>query len=72
MVEAGGGGGGKPAMDYYPVEGGVVILLGMLHATETGKSSNRLGLWLIWPSPYLYYKGCRFCRRLKAGLIMGS
>ena len=27
--------------------GGVAILLDMLHATETGISSGRLGLWLV-------------------------
>ena len=28
------------------MRGGVAILLGMLHAKETGISSGRLGLWL--------------------------
>ena len=27
---------GNPAMDQHPVQGGVAILLGLLHATETG------------------------------------
>ena len=27
-------------MDWYPVQGGVAILLGLLHATETGISSG--------------------------------
>ena len=38
---------GNHAMDYYPVQEEVAILLGMLHATETGRSSDRLGLWLV-------------------------
>ena len=39
--------GGNPAMDQYPVQGGVAILLGLLHATETGISPGRLGLSLL-------------------------
>ena len=38
---------GNPAMDQHPVKGewgGVPILLGMLHAKETGISSGLLGL----------------------------
>ena len=38
---------GSPAMDQHPVQGGVGVLLGMLHATETGISSGRLGPWLV-------------------------
>ena len=38
---------GKPAMDYHPVQGGVAIFLGMLHAKETGIGSDLLGLWLV-------------------------
>ena len=34
-------------MDYHPVQGGVAILLGMLHAKETRISSGQLGLWLV-------------------------
>ena len=34
------GGGGNPAMDSHPIQGGVTILLGLLHATETGISSG--------------------------------
>ena len=30
-----------------PSRGGVAILLGMLHAKETGISSSRLSLWLV-------------------------
>ena len=40
-------GGGNPAIDQHPVQGGVTILLGMPHAKETGISSDRLGLWLV-------------------------
>ena len=40
--------GGNPAMDYHPVQGRAAIFLGMLHAKETGISSGRLGLWLIY------------------------
>ena len=39
--------GGNPAMDKHPVQGGVEILLGMLHAKETGMSAGGLGLWLM-------------------------
>ena len=39
--------GGNPAMDRHPVQGRVAILLGMLHAKETGMSSGRLGVWLV-------------------------
>ena len=34
-------------MDKDPVQGGVTILMGMLHAKETGISSSRLGLSLM-------------------------
>ena len=41
--------GGNPAMDYqHPVQQGLPILQGMLHAKETEISSGRLGLWLVW------------------------
>ena len=40
--------GGNPAMDYHPVQGVVAILLGRLHATETGISYGRVGLWLVF------------------------
>ena len=43
-----GWGGGDPAMtDEHPVQGGIVIFLGMLNAKETGISSGDLGLWLV-------------------------
>ena len=32
--------GDNPAMDQHPIQGGVAILLGMLHAKETGISSG--------------------------------
>ena len=32
--------GGNPAIDWHPVQGGEAILLGMLHAKETGISSG--------------------------------
>ena len=35
--------GGNPALDQHPVYRGVAILLGILHATETGISSSRFG-----------------------------
>ena len=38
---------GNPEMDWHPVQGGVAILLGMLHGKETGISSGHLGLRLI-------------------------
>ena len=31
-----------------PFQGGVAILLVLLHATETGISSSRVGLWLVF------------------------
>ena len=33
----------NPAMDWHPVQGGVAILLGILHATKTGIRSARFG-----------------------------
>ena len=36
------------------LQGGVAILLGMLHATETGVSSGRVGLWLLCGFTLLY------------------
>ena len=36
------GGGGNPTMDQHPVQGGLALLLGMLHAKETGISSGLL------------------------------
>ena len=39
--------GGNPAMDKHPIQGGVTILIGMLHAKETGISSGRLGHSLV-------------------------
>ena len=35
---------GNPAMDQCPVQGGVAMFLGMLHAKET-----RDKLWPFWP-----------------------
>ena len=40
-------GGCNPATDWYPVQGGVAMLLGMLHAKETRISCGHLGLWLM-------------------------
>ena len=34
-------------MDQHPVQGGVAILLGMLHAKKTGISSGCLALWIV-------------------------
>ena len=36
--------GGKPAIDWHPVQGGVAILIGMFHTKETGISYGRLAL----------------------------
>ena len=36
--------GGKPAIDWHPVQGGVAILIGMCHAKETGISYGCLAL----------------------------
>ena len=38
---------GNPVMDWHPVQGGVAIFLGMLHAKETWISSGHFGLWLV-------------------------
>ena len=43
----GGGGGGNPVMDQHSIQGGVAILLGMLHANETRISSGHLGFCLV-------------------------
>ena len=37
----------------HAIQGGVVILLGMLHATETGISFGCLGLWLVCVFTYI-------------------
>ena len=50
-----GRGGCNPAMDWYPVQGGVAILLGMLHAKETRISCGHLGLWLICAFTFFYH-----------------
>ena len=39
--------GGNPTMDKHPIQGEVTILIGMLHAKETGITSDRLGLSLV-------------------------
>ena len=39
--------GGNPVMDKHPFQGGITILIGMLHAKETGISSGRSGLSLM-------------------------
>ena len=39
-----GGGGVSPTMDLHPVQGGVVMLLDMLHSKDPGISSGCLGL----------------------------
>ena len=48
--------GGNPVIDWHPVQGGVAVLLGMLHAMkETGIS---LAVWAFGsciPLPYLSY-----------------
>ena len=46
--------GRNPAMDRHPVQGGVAILLGMLHAKETRTNSSRLGLWLVCAFTFLH------------------
>ena len=54
-AKEGGGGGCNPAMDWYPIQGGVAILLGMLHAKETRISCGHLGLWLICAFTFFYH-----------------
>ena len=48
-------GGCNPAMDWYPVQGEVAILPGMLHAKETRISCSHLGLWLICAFTFFYH-----------------
>ena len=48
--------GDNPAIDQHPVQGGVVVLLGMLHAKETGITFGHLDLCLAAPLP------CRHCQ----------
>ena len=54
--------GGNPAMETHLVQGGggggEAILLGMLHAKETGISFDRLGLWLVWAFILTYFISC--------------
>ena len=47
--------GGNPAMDWCPVQEGVAILLGMLHAHETGISSGCLGFCSCAPLLFPYH-----------------
>ena len=42
-------------MDWYPVQEGVAILLGMLHAKETRISCGHLGLWLMCAFTIFYH-----------------
>ena len=39
----------------HPIQWGVAILLGMLHANESGISSGRLGLWLMCAFTFMPY-----------------
>ena len=39
----------------HPIQRGVAILLGMLHANESGLSSGRLGLWLMCAFTFMPY-----------------
>ena len=45
--------GGNPAMDLHLIQGGVAILLGLLHATETGNKLRPCGP-LVRVRLYLY------------------
>ena len=38
---------GFPVMDYHTIQGGVAILLSMLHTKEIEMRSGCLGLWLV-------------------------
>ena len=53
---------GNPATDQHPVKGGwgggVAILLGMLHAKETGISSGLFGLQLV--CAFTFFPLCYF------------
>ena len=54
---------GNPAMDWHPVQGGVAILLGMLHDKETWISSGRLALWLVCAFTFLPFTERTFFRK---------
>ena len=60
-VLLGGRGGGViyPAMDLHLVQGGVAVVLVIPDVKETGISSGRLGLWLVYAFslPLKYIKG---------------
>ena len=49
------GGGGNPTMDSLPIQGGLAIPLGFLHATETGISSGPVVFWPVctFTLPYI-------------------
>ena len=47
---------GNPVMDKHPVRGEVAILLGMLHAKESGISFSHLSLWLT--CDFTFYFAC--------------
>ena len=48
-----------PAMDLHLVQGGVAVVLVIPDVKETGISSGRLGLWLVYAFslPLKYIKG---------------
>ena len=48
--------GVKPAMDKHPVQEGVVILLGTLHAAQTVISFGRMGFWLCCAFTLPFYR----------------
>ena len=47
-------------MDWHLIQGGVAIVLGMLHAKETGISSGCWGIWSVcvftFTLPYPQYR----------------
>ena len=54
--------GGNPVIGHHPIQGGVAILLGMLHANETRISSSCLGLWLLCTLTFTLTLGKHPCR----------
>ena len=53
--------GGNPVIGHHPIQGGVAILLCMLHANETWISSSCLGLWLLCTFTFTLTLGKQSC-----------
>ena len=55
-------------MDKHPVQGRVAILLGLLHAKESGMSARFLGLWLMCAFTFLIYHSSN-CKSVNKTLV---